>query len=158
MFNPTGFEVCSRPCSGKGAVVDLVSKDRKIIAEVKNKHNTLKASDQSGLYGKLHGLVRKKGQEFFGYTAYYVEIIPKKPQRYDLPFIPSDNTTGTKCSSDELIRRIDGASFYALSTGYADGLAQIFKAIPKGLQALGIKPLSSVDSKVLETYFHAAFN
>lgn len=142
---------------GTKLVVDLVARDRKIIAEVKNKHNTLKASDQAPLYDKLHSLVRKKGQDFFGYTAYYVEIIPKKPTRYDIPFTPSDNTTGTKKAEDQLIRKIDGASFYALATGHEDGMIQLFRAIPKALKAIGIKPLSAPEMKMLESYYHSAF-
>ncbi len=139
-----------------GAVVDLVCRERKIIAEVKNKHNTLKASDQAGLYDKLHDLVRKKGQEFAGFTAYYVEIIPKTAARYDVPFTPSDNTTGTRKAEDALIRRMDGASFYALATGCPDALAQVFHALPNGFAALG---LSTVDTRhaPLADYFAAAF-
>ncbi len=114
-----------------GSVVDLVCSERRIIAEVKNKHNTLKASDQASLYDKLHDLVRKKGQEYAGFTAYYVEIIPKTIARYDKLFTPANNTTGTRKAEDALIRRIDGASFYALATGYPDALKQVFTALLK---------------------------
>lgn len=139
-----------------GSVVDLVCRERKMIAEVKNKHNTLKASDQAGLYDKLHDLVRKKGQEFAGFTAYYVEVIPKTATRYDVPFTPPDNTTGTRKAEDVLIRKIDGASFYALATGHADALAQLFHALPNGFAALG---LSAVDTRQapLADYFASAF-
>ena len=139
-----------------GSVVDLVCVDRRIVAEVKNKHNTLKASDQAGLYDKLHDLVRKKGQEYAGYTAYYVEIIPKKPERYDLPFTPSDNTTGTRKPADELIRRIDGASFYALATGHHDALHQLFLALPHAFAALGITSTAALPA-LLADYYSAAF-
>ncbi len=137
-----------------GSVVDLVCEQRRIVAEVKNKHNTLKASDQAGLYDKLHDLVRKKGQSFAGFTAYYVEIIPKTTTRYDTPFTPPDNTTGTRKAEDMLIRRIDGASFYALVTGQHDALQQLFHALPKAFAALG---LPAVEHSLLETYFSAAF-
>lgn len=139
-----------------GSVVDLVCHERRIVAEVKNKHNTIKASDQAGLYDKLHDLVRKKGQEFAGYTAYYVEIIPKKPERYDLPFTPSDNTTGTRKSEDPLIRRIDGASFYALATGHDDALRQLFHALPHAFESLGVAN-SRILPSLLEDYYSAAF-
>ena len=137
-------------------MVDLVCHEHRIVAEVKNKHNTLKASDQAGLYDKLHDLVRKKGQEFAGYTAYYVEIIPKRPERYDLPFSPSDNTTGTRKSEDALIRRIDGASFYALATGHDDALRQLFHALPQAFATLGIASTSTLPA-LLDDYYSAAF-
>ncbi|OYY74714.1 MAG: hypothetical protein B7Y40_03835 [Gammaproteobacteria bacterium 28-57-27] len=139
-----------------GVVVDLVCQECRILAEVKNKHNTLKASDQAWLYDKLRDLVRKKGQEYAGYTAYYVEIIPKRPERYNQPFTPSDNTTGTRKPSDELIRRIDGASFYALVTGQDDALEQLFHALPKAFTALGMSGAGVVPT-LLADYFSAAF-
>jgi len=141
---------------GRGQVVDLVCREKKLIAEVKNKHNTLKASDQAGLYNKLHDLVRKKGQEYFGYTAYYVEIIPKKPECYDRMFTPSDNTTGTPKPEDPLIRRIDGASFYALATGYNDALHQLFHALPQAFAVLGIASSSTLPALLVD-YYSAAF-
>ena len=140
-----------------GSVVDLVSEERRIIAEVKNKHNTLKKSDQSGLYDKLSELVRKKGQRYYGFTAYYVEIIPKHPVRYNEVFTPSDNTTGSKKPEDPLIRKIDGASFYALATGHEDALRQVYEAIPKALAQIGLPPMNREDKAMLSNYFSDAF-
>jgi hypothetical protein len=141
-----------------GSVVDLVCIERRLVAEVKNKHNTLKASDQAGLYNKLHDLVRKKGQEYAGFTAYYVEIIPKTATRYDKTFTPADNTTGTRKAEDALIRRIDGASFYALATGRNDALQQVFNALPKAFALLGLTPTIPLgENEILTDYFSAAF-
>lgn len=141
-----------------GSVLDLVSTDKRIVAEIKNKFNTLNASGHSGLYDKMHGQIRKKGQEYFGYTAYYVEIIPKKPERYDQPCTPSDNTTGQRKQADEHIRRIDGASFYALATGYPDALKQLFYAIPKAFSAIGMRNANRpATEQMLAGYFVAAF-
>ncbi len=143
---------------GTGAVLDLVSTPHRIVAEIKNKHNTIKASHQASLYEQMLGQVRKKGQGYFGFTAYYVEIIPKKPTRYNVPFTPSDNTTGLRKPADDLIRRIDGASFYALVTGYPDALMRVFDAIPHALEELGIKGMASgTIQHLLTNYFHAAF-
>lgn len=66
---------------GIGRMVDIVCDEHKIIAEIKNKHNTLKASDRSSMYFKLEDLVMRKGHTYKDYTAYYVEIVPKKPAR-----------------------------------------------------------------------------
>eukprot|EP01037_Dinobryon_pediforme_P003964 gene3964-4014_t len=97
---------------GKG--VDLVNNSRKIIAEVKNKHNTLKGASQAPLYKELHNAVMLNDSKYKGYTAYYVGVVPKKPNRFSTPFTPSDKETSSRCPENPLIRQIDGASFYAL--------------------------------------------
>jgi Eco47II restriction endonuclease len=51
-------------CLATGNIVDIVNHDKKIIAEIKNKHNTLKGSDKSGLYSKLEDLVMRKGHTY----------------------------------------------------------------------------------------------
>jgi len=121
---------------GKNGIVDVVNHDRKIIAEIKNKYNTVKGSDQIGLHTHLHDMVTHKTQTYRGYTAYYVEIIPKKPDRYDECFTPPNNKTGTKATPNERVRRIDGASFYALATGYPDALSLLYNALIRAVEAL----------------------
>jgi hypothetical protein len=128
---------------GVGKMVDLVNHKLKIIAEVKNKHNTVTGAKQVDVYRELESLVMPNGQTYKGYTAYYVEIVPKKPERYNKPFTPSDKKTSTKCSANEKIRRIDGASFYTLVTGVDDALNQVFKAIPKVIKDVNIDSLNS---------------
>ncbi len=115
---------------GVGNMVDLVNHEKKIIAEVKNKHNTVTGAKLVDVYKELESLVMPNGQVYKGYTAYYVEIVPKKPVRADTMFTPSDKKTSTRCSPNEKIRKIDGASFYALVTGVEDALEQVFKALP----------------------------
>ena len=136
-----------------GGLVDLINADKKIIAEVKNKHNTLKASDQKNLYESLEKLVMPKGQKYKGFTAYYVQIIPKNALRFNKPFTPSDNQIGEKKVSNELIRTIDGWSFYELATGVDAALEQLFDGLPNlmGLGSVNFKPDS------VKRYFNAAF-
>lgn len=43
-------------------VVDLMNHERKMIIEIKNKHNTVKASDLIKVYEHLQKLIRDKGQ------------------------------------------------------------------------------------------------
>jgi hypothetical protein len=139
-----------------GKIVDIVCTERKIIAEIKNKHNTIKASNQSTLYHSLNDLVMKKGQVYKDYTAYYVEIIPKKPKRYDKPFTPSDASIGAKCPENPLIRVIDGASFYALITGVEDALQQVFNVLPAVISVL--KPnYQMMDSHLITRFFMEAY-
>ena len=116
---------------GVGQLIDVVNQDRKIIAEIKNKHNTIKGADKIGLYKELDNLVMMKGHQYKDFTAYYVEIVPKKPTKYDMCFTPSDKSKGTKCPANEKIRQIDEASFYALVTGIDNALEQIFRALPQ---------------------------
>lgn len=116
---------------GVGKLIDVVNSDKKIIAEIKNKHNTIKGADKIGLYKELDNLVMMKGHQYKDFTAYYVEIVPKKADRYNICFTPSDKSKGTKCSPNEKVRQIDGASFYALATGVEDALEQIFKSLPQ---------------------------
>ncbi|HRJ51901.1 MAG TPA: Eco47II family restriction endonuclease [Candidatus Thiothrix moscowensis] len=115
---------------GTGGVVDVVCPDRKIIAEIKNKHNTVKGSDKVKVYDLMERSVMTKGHQYKGFTGYYVEVIPKSTARYDKPFTPPDNQTGQPRAANELIRQIDGYKFYALATGVPDALGQLFAALP----------------------------
>ena len=119
-----------------GKMVDLVNHDKKIIAEIKNKHNTVTGAKLVDVYKALESFVMSNGHIYKDYTAYYVEIVPKKPKRTDDMFVPSDNKTSTNCPSNEKIRKMDGASFYALVTGVEDALEQVFKALPKVIKDL----------------------
>lgn len=114
-----------------GNVVDLVNDDSQIIAEVKNKHNTVKGSDKVGTYKELESLIMPKTSIYKGFKAYYVEIIPSTANGYEKPFTPSDKKTGTKCDPNPNIIQIDGLRFYKLVTGIDDALEQVFNALPQ---------------------------
>lgn len=115
---------------GTGGVVDLINEQSKIIAEVKNKYNTLSGGKLAEQYWSLERLISPKTSVYKGFTAYFVNIIPKTPHRFDLPFTPSDKERGLKCPENPNIRIIDGASFYALATGQNDALQQLFDLLP----------------------------
>jgi len=114
----------------KGSVVDLVCEERKIIAEIKNKYNTVTGAKLADQYRSLEDLIMPKASKFKEYTAYFVNVIPKNPNRFDSLFVPSDNKKGTRCSDNQNIRKIDGASFYALVTGEFNALENLFIALP----------------------------
>jgi hypothetical protein len=143
---------------GTGEQIDLVCHKRKIIAEVKNKYSTIKGSDQIGLYRELEGLVMTKSSRYKGYTAYYVEIIPKKPNRYDKPFVPADKTKGEggKAPENKLIRQIDGASFYELVTAQATALEDLYGVLPLVLAACG-SASTGLSGETMQALFKAAF-
>ena len=125
---------------GDGAVVDVVNNERKIIAEIKNKHNTTKGNHKTRIYDDLNYQLINN---YIGYTSYYVEILPEKQKAYNKVFTPSDNEKGSQKkdllkkyketgdnqfrieaeaikrnrNANENIRVIDGLSWYSLVSG-----------------------------------------
>ncbi|MFA5982544.1 MAG: Eco47II family restriction endonuclease [Methylococcaceae bacterium] len=140
---------------GTGSVVDLVSTDRKIIAEIKNKHNTVKGSDKVKVYDQMETLVMTKGHQYKGYTAYYVEIIPKAGLRYDKEFTPPDSAIGQLRRPNPLIRQIDGYGFYELVTGQVGALAQLFEVLPDVIEACS--DYRFADRQFAKAFFAKAF-
>ena len=140
-----------------GGVIDLVSKKQKIIAEVKNKHNTISGGKLVDLYNSLDDLVMPKTSVYKGYTAYYVAIIPKKSVRYNKEFTPSDKQKGAKCPANEQIREIDGGSFYDLVTGKEDSLKRLFEVLPDVIESCIKKKIPDAHRKSLMEYFTKAF-
>jgi hypothetical protein len=140
-----------------GNVIDVVSNEKKIIAEVKNKYNTISGGKLSDLYSSLDGLVSPKSSIYKGYTAYYVAIIPKKPERYNKPFIPSNKEKGEKCPVNENIREIDGASFYSLVTGYNNALENLFDILPDVIFECSEGKYKLTDKAKLKEFYKLAF-
>ena len=116
---------------GTGDVVDLVNTDKRIIAEVKNKHNTVKGSDKIGVFDTL---ARALNYGYRGFTGYYVTILAK--QSVNRPFVPSDNEKRGRPEANEHIREIDGASFYEIATGSKTALADLYQYLPKVLAGI----------------------
>ena len=135
-----------------GEVVDLVSMDRKVIAEIKNKHNTTKGNHKIVPYFDLHELITN---EYEGFTGYYVEILPKSKKTYDKEFTPSNNK-GPNPPANPLIRQIDGRSFYALVTGEEDALDQFYEMFPEIVDEVlkeNFEDYKSVDLGVRQSEF-----
>lgn len=82
---------------------DLECRDRRIVAEVKNKWNTMNAPNRRQVEMDLGTAVRQK---LGTWTGYLVFVIPRRPERYTKP-IPIERN----------LFEIDGASFYELVTG-----------------------------------------
>ena len=89
---------------------DLECDSRKIIAEVKNKWNTMNATTRRKVEDDLETAIRQKSGNW---TAYLVQIIPRKPERYK-DFIRKG------------VFEIDGASFYEIATGEPDAIHNLF--------------------------------
>ena len=137
-------------------MVDLKSDRLKIVAEVKNKYNTVSGGKLSDLYTSLNELVSPKASRFKGYTAYYVVIVPGKPERFDRAFTPSNKETGNKCPVNEYIREIDGASFYSLVTGSETALQDLFNVLPGIIQSCSSSDIP-VHTDMLQEFFTAAY-
>ncbi len=93
---------------------DIECEERRIVAEVKNKHNTMnKGARNDAVDGLRRAVQQKRGKNW---KAYLVIIVPKKPKRY-------------QSTIEKNIFEIDGASFYELVTGHSDALHQLFDAV-----------------------------
>jgi hypothetical protein len=142
---------------GVGNIVDLLSEDKKIIAEIKNKYNTISGGKLSDLYYSLEKQVSPKSSIYKGYTAFYVMVIPKTGQRFNKPFTPSDKDKGARCPVNELIREIDGASFYSMVTGSANALEDLFDVLPEVIKVCSEGKYRIRDKKKLKEFFNLAY-
>ncbi len=138
----------------KGNVIDLENRERKIIAEIKNKHNTTKGDQKKNLYESFEKLLSLK---YTGYTAYYVEIIPNKKDGYNELFVPSDNTVSIRKNENPNIRKISGQKFYALATGDPLALKNLYETIPKISEIYG-KNITNDTRKRLGIIFENAYS
>lgn len=109
--------------AGKGGSYDVINEEKMIIAELKNKHNTLNSGSAEATYSKLAGHIRYAER---GYVAYLVFIIPKNTKPFNVAWSPNLATTMQR----EDIRKIDGKSFYDLASGCENALYQLYAALP----------------------------
>ncbi len=100
--------------SNHDAGYDLESSDKQVIAEIKNKHNTMNASNREKVINELDTAVRQKAGSW---VAYLVVIIPGRPKRY------------RKKLTNREVYEIDGASFYELVTGSETALYDLYYAV-----------------------------
>lgn len=116
--------------------IDLVCEARKLVVEVKNKHNTVKKSDLKNVYDELQEAVMHKTSLYRGFVGIYTTIIPNNHQPFNREFTPPDNATKTQKPSNSLIREMDGYTFYALASGSEHALAELYQALPLIIKAV----------------------
>lgn len=92
---------------------DVRNDSKKILAEIKNKHNTLNSTNERGVIQELD--VHLRGLQ--GWTGYLVNIIPRRPER----FKQDVGNTGR-------LYKVDGATFYTIATGEYNALQQLYKS------------------------------
>lgn len=91
---------------------DIESSRRKILAEIKNKHNTMNSSNEEQVISMLKHAVRSNPK----YKGYLVIIIPKTPERYEKKL-------------GKNLFKTDGSSFYDLVTGQSSALHDLFEVV-----------------------------
>jgi len=138
-----------------GNIFDVRNQEKKIIGEIKNKYNTTKGNHKVSIYDDARSL---QDGEYKGYTAYYVEVIPKNNKIYNKPFTPPDNRTGKSRPEDNKIRVIDGKSFYALASGYENALGMLYENLPEVIAHLAeIDAKQYTESPLFKQLFEKAY-
>jgi hypothetical protein len=94
--------------------------NKPIVAEVKNRFNTIKASDEKHIWDVIDQTARSSGA-----VGYLIQIVPKTPHCYDEEWVPSGR------SAKEHVRYCDGVTGYELAFGYHDALPELLSAFPK---------------------------
>lgn len=94
---------------------DLECESQRTIAEIKNKHNTMNASNRDKVIADLDTSVRVKGR---GWKGYLVIIIPKTSKRYE-----------RRLGTQRPVFEIDGTSFYHRVTGVPSALYDLFDVL-----------------------------
>ncbi len=141
---------------GRGKILDIRNTSRKIVAELKNKHNTTKGDFQAGVYNKLATVLSQPDYQAF--TAYYVLIIPKNKRFTQKPFTPSDNETKTRKPTNEMIRQISGKEFYALATEVPEALSMLFNILPDVIsEVAGVKNFNEQHKADFRSLFDRAY-
>jgi len=133
-----------------GGIIDVKNDSKKIIAEIKNKHNTTNSSSAEALYDHLSNVLNNT---YNGYTAYHVQIIPKSRREYDKAYVPSGRQLNEK------IRVIDGKSFYAMASGQENALKMLYVVLPKVISDILQRPTDNVTKdKLFMDLFEKAYS
>ena len=146
-----------------GTGCDILSSSNMTLGEIKNNHNTVSGGSLSTVYDKLEELIDPIASRWHCYTAYFVNIIPKKSERFNKLFTPTiPKSGGRKCATNEMIRIIDGASFYTIVTGEYDALKNLFNVLPHVIEDVLKKKFGNTSYSLpqldeYKKYFNMAF-
>lgn len=120
---------------GTGGGLDVCSDKMKMLAEIKNKHNTMNSSSALEVYDKITEMLSL--EQYNDYTGYCVKIIPKSSKGIPpTEFTPSDAKTKRKRIKNPRILQIDGKRFYALASGDTDAMEKVYDALPSVISKL----------------------
>lgn len=111
---------------GNAGGFDSENDQLKVIAEIKNKWNTMNSSSEAETYDKMSDFLDERK----GYTGYVVIIIPRTPARFNKPFKPS------KRDGREDLLTVDGATYYQRVTGDKDALLKLFNGLTEAIKVV----------------------
>lgn len=131
-----------------GGVVDLLvtssGSKRAMAVEVKNRYNTIKASDEKKMWDTLNTLASSSGT-----ASYIIQIVPETPERYDRPWKVSGR------EEKDSVRCCDGVTGYAWAFRKETALFELYEALPKILNEILESPSNLViDKKKLTEWFY----
>ena len=114
-----GFE------AGNLSGYDIKATDDTLFADIKNKHNTMNSSSAEALFQKLKRLADDNKQA----KCYWVQILAKG----SFCELWSGDINGKEYSHSR-VYKISGDQFYALLSGQADAMFQLYKALPSAIK------------------------
>lgn len=130
--------------------VDLTNKDLRIIAEVKNKYNTITGTRLPQALSTLAEQARTYRAEWGGdVTAYLVYVIPAKPDGID--------RIERTISRIGQVRIIDGARFYDLASSSRDSLAHLYYVLPDVISSISGRFVANELRSSFERLFTTAY-
>lgn len=139
MFNQNFFDYIEGWRSlGTGNGMDVINDDGTIVAEIKNKHNTLNSSSAESTFNKL----KAYREEHPNTTCMLVEVIASRSQKIRWNY---------KGNTDEQIQRVSMDRFLELVTGEEDAFANFCKVLPSVLDDVVAKHgVKSVENNMAE--------
>ena len=140
---------CLRPVGG----VDFMCENKKIVAEIKNKHNSINSGSKAASFDKIkHELSKNNRKEFKGY---FVTIIPKNPKNYEELFITTKNRLKSEYREpDNNILSINAESFYEKITGKKDVLKSIYQRLPEIFLSIDSNKYKNINKINEEKFFN----
>lgn len=100
---------------------DVINEEKKIYAEMKNKHNTMNSASSQKTYIKMQSKILRNDSA----TCYLVEVIAKKSQ--DITWKIS---LDSEKMSNKNIRRISIDKFYEIVTGSENAFKELCQILP----------------------------
>lgn len=114
-----------------GGVLDIKSTEpvslaghRTVIAEVKMRYNTIKASDEKSMHDKIKDAVNLYGGSKQA-VGYIFQIVPQNKAGYDRPWVVSGR------EQVDYVRAADGVTAYHLVTGIDAAYFQLMDVLPE---------------------------
>lgn len=141
---------------GIAGILDVCSSKKKILAEIKNKHNTMNSGSSVEVYNKLASMLSMP--EYRDYQGYCVKIIPKSKKGISIKeFAPSDSKNKGSCPKNPRILETDGRTFYSLVTDQENAIEMLFNSLPKVIESIRGKKLKEEEFKKFKKVFNLVF-